>query len=86
MADHTPNKDDKCCFYCQEIGHFVDRCVQKAHNRHAAAEKNELRLLAEEPDGHGQDNPTEYNLTWPAIDSDPIFEDSDNEYTEQLNI
>ena len=42
VAGRTPNKDDKRCFYCQEIGHFVDRSYKKARNRRAAAEKAEL--------------------------------------------
>ena len=33
VAGRTPNKDDKRCFYCQEIGHFVDRCYKKACDR-----------------------------------------------------
>ena len=33
VAGRTPNKDDKRCFYCQEIGHFVDRCYKKARDR-----------------------------------------------------
>ena len=45
VAGRTPNKDDKRCFYCQEIGHFVDRCYKKARDRRAAAEKAELRHI-----------------------------------------
>ena len=33
VAGRTPNKDNKRCFYCQEIGHFVDRCYKKARDR-----------------------------------------------------
>ena len=42
IAGRTPNKDDKRCFYCQEIGHFVDRCYKKARDRQVATEKAEL--------------------------------------------
>ena len=84
MAGRTPNKDDKRCFYCQEIGHFVDRCYKKARDRRAAAKKNELRILSEQ---NGERNdPTEYNLTLPVVETDTIYEDSDNDYAEQLNI
>ena len=84
VAGRTPNKDDKWCFYCQEIGHFADRCHKKARDCWAAAEKNELRLLSEHDSA--QDDPTECNLTLPAIETDPIYEDVDNDFTDQLNI
>ena len=84
VAGRTPNKDDKRCFYCQEIGHFVDRCYKKARDRRAAAEKNELRILSKQ--NGERDDPTEYNPTLPAVETDTIYEDSDNDYGDQLNI
>ena len=79
VAGRTPNKDDKRCFYCQEIGHFVDRCYKKARDRRTAAEKAELRLLVDQ--NNGQDN-----LEVPLTETDPVYVDSDNDYTDQLNI
>ena len=79
VAGRTPNKDDKRCFYCQEIGHFVDRCYKKARDRRAAAEKAELRILSDS--NNGQDT-----LPIPDTETDPVYDDSDNEYTDQLNI
>ena len=80
----TPNKDDKRCFYCQEIGHFIDRCYKKAQDQRAAAEKNELRLLSEH--NSAQDDPMEYNTILPAIETDAMYENADNDFTDQLNI
>ena len=79
VAERTPNKDDKWCFYCQEIGHFVDRCYKKAHDRRVAAEKAELRLLSDS--NNGQDT-----LPTPGVQPDPVYGDSDNKYLDQLNI
>ena len=79
VAGRTPNKDDKRCFYCQEIGHFVDRCYKKAHDRRTATEKAELRILLDP--NNGQDA-----LPIPDTETDPVYDDSDNEYTDQLNI
>ena len=75
----TPNKDDKWCFYCQEIGHFVDRCYKKVCDRWVAAEKAELRILSDS--NNGQDA-----LPIPNTEINPAYDDSDNEYTDQLNI
>ena len=79
VAGRTPNKDDKRCFYCQEIGHFVDRCYKKARDRRAAAEKAELHILLDS--NNGQDT-----LPIPNTETNPVYDDSDNEYTDQLNI
>ena len=79
VAGRTPNKDDKQCFYCQEIGHFVDRCYKKARDRRAAAEKAELCILSDS--NNGQDT-----LPIPNTETNPVYDDSDNEYTDQLNI
>ena len=79
VAGRTPNKDDKRCFYCQEIGHFVDRCYKKACDRQVAAEKAELRLLSDPT--NGQDT-----LPIPDPATDPGYDDSENEYPDQLNI
>ena len=79
VAGRTPNKDNKRCFYCQEIGHFVDRCYKKARDRQTAAEKAELRILSDP--NNGQDA-----LPIPDTETDPVYDDSDNEYTDQLNI
>ena len=79
VAGRTPNKDDKRCFYCQEIGHFVDRCYKKARDRRAAAEKAELQLLLD---------PTNRQDALPIPDpaTDPGYDNSENEYPNQLNI
>ena len=79
VAGRTPNKDDKRCFYCQEIGHFVDRCYKKARDRRAAAEKAELRLLLDPTNG-------QETLPIPDPETDSGYDDSENEYPDQLNI
>ena len=79
VAGRTPNKDYKWCFYCQEIGHFLDRCYKKARNRWAAAEKAKLRILSDS--NNGQDA-----LPIPNTETNPVYDDSENEYTDQLNI
>ena len=53
-------------------------------DRRTAAEKNELRLLSEH--NSGQDDSTEYNLTLPEVNTDPIYEVKDKSFTDQLNI
>ena len=57
----------------------MDRCYKKARDRRAAAEKAELRILSES--NNGQDT-----LPMPDTETDPVYDDSDNEYTDQLNI
>ena len=79
VAGRTPNKDDKRCFYCQEIGHFVDRCYKKVRDRRGAVEKAKLRILSDP--NNGQDTPP-----IPDTETDPVYDDSDNDYADQLNI
>ena len=57
----------------------MDRCYKKARNRRAAAEKAELQLLSDP--NNGQDT-----MPIPDTETDPVYDDSDNEYTDQLNI
>ena len=57
----------------------MDRCYKKARDRWVAVEKAELRLLSEA--NNGQDA-----LPIPNTETSPVYDDSDNEYTDQLNI
>lgn len=79
VAGRTPNKDDKRCFYCQEIGHFVDRCYKKARDRRTAADKARLAMLSDPTN-----TPDDVPLPDPEID--PVYDEMDNDFTEQLNI
>ena len=53
--------------------------VTRKHDRRAATEKAELRILLDP--NNGQDA-----LPIPDTETDPVYDDSDNEYTDQLNI
>ena len=57
----------------------MDRCYKKARDRRAAAEKAELRLLSDPTDG-------QETLPIPDPETDPGYDDSENEYPDQLNI
>ena len=57
----------------------MDRCYKKAHDRWAAVEKAELRMLSESNNGQEA-------LPIPNTEANPVYDDSDNEYTDQLNI
>ena len=57
----------------------MDRCYKKARDRRAATEKAELRLLSDS--NNGQDT-----LPTPGVQPDPVYDNSDNEYPDQLNI
>ena len=57
----------------------MDRCYKKVRDRRVAAEKAELRILSDS--NNGQDT-----LPIPDTETDPVYDDSDNEYADQLNI
>ena len=57
----------------------MDRCYKKARDRRAAVDKAKLRILSES--NNGQDA-----LPIPNTETNPVYDDSDNEYTDQLNI
>ena len=57
----------------------MDRCYKKVCDRRAAIEKAELRILSDS--NNGQDA-----LPIPNPETTPVYDDSDNEYTDQLNI
>ena len=53
--------------------------VTRKRDRQAAAEKAKLRILSDP--NNGQDA-----LPIPDTETDPVYDDSDNEYTDQLNL
>ena len=57
----------------------MDRCYKKARDRRVATEKAELHILSDS--NNGQDA-----LPIPNMETNPAYDDSDNEYTDQLNI
>ena len=79
LLEGPPTKMINGVSIAKKLGHFVDRCYKKARDRRAAAEKAELRILSDP--NNGQDA-----LPIPDPETDPVYDDSDNEYTDQLNI
>ena len=80
VASRTPNKDDRRCYYCKEIGHFIRNCLKRMQDEEKSAKLNMLEPIIE----HEQDDDYVHDSTQFQLDEDYLLGD-DGSHTEHLN-